>query len=317
MGMENLQSKIENLKSKTLFPVAALGVLAILSSIWWLERNAHLRSEGALQEIQRQTKAEISALRTQADAAVRDANESNARAVSELEASRRLLQTQSQDLRQKLATLETAERNRVEQVAALPAQEIWKRLGEQLGEGAIGQKESEVRSQVRFQVRSGSDHRTPEIGESEGKKTESRNQNSENSGTGQNSQSKIQNLETKIASSDSCLLTTDSCSLTELGARQVETALVELDSCREQSSVQFEQLGVCQREGVAEAAMVEQQKSSIAQLNLALQDKDKILAKRETEFKAEMKVARGTWVSRLTHVAEHVAIGVAIGFAIR
>jgi len=101
--------------------------------------------------------------------------------------------------------------------------------------------------------------------------------------------------------------------LTEEGARKVETALVELDSCRQQSSVQSEQLAACQKEGAAEAAMVEQQKSSIAELNQALGDKDRVLARRETEFKAELKIARGTWRSRLGRVAEYVAAGVVLG----
>ena len=129
-------------------PLAALGVLAIFAGLWWMEHDARLKREGELKEMQKQSATEISGLQAKADAAVRDANQSNARAASELEASRRLLEQQAQDLRQRLAALEQAEHTQIQQVAALPAAEIWKRLGEQLGAGAIGEKESEgVRSQ--------------------------------------------------------------------------------------------------------------------------------------------------------------------------
>ena len=300
MGIENLQPKIGNLKSNISFPAVALGAVGLLAGFMWMEHNAHLRSEGALKEIQKQTEAEVSTLRSQADSAARDANQNNARASSELQASRRLLQRQSQELGQKLDGLAAEEKSRVQQVAALPAAEIWKRLSSQLGPGGVTQAESGVSSQ-----------------ESGKGKSESRNQNGGIRGAVEASQSKIQNLKSQIPPSDSCLLTPEPCSLTEAGVRQVETALVELDSCREQSSVQSAQSSNCRKEAAAEAAMVEQQKSSIAQLNLALGDKDQILAKRETEFKAEIKAARGTLLARIERVVTHVAIGVAIGMAVR
>src|SRR2546422_4367431 len=64
------------------------------------------------------------------------------RAASELEASRRLLARQSQDLRQKLDALQAAEQAGVKQVASMPTQELWKRLESQLGPGAVGKIES-------------------------------------------------------------------------------------------------------------------------------------------------------------------------------
>ena len=274
MNMETLKSKIPALS------IAAVAALAIFLAIAWLRHDAHLRSEGALKEIQKQSAAEISGLRAKADAAVRDANQTNARALSELGASRRLLELQSRDLRQTLATLEGAERVRVQQVAALPIQEVAKRLEKQLGQGTIASPgPMEPLSHLA-----------------------------------------IEPLKEKGSSNDSItksphdsILADRTISLTEIGARKVETALVQLDSCRQQSSVQSEQLSACQKEGAAEAAMVEQQKSSLARLNQALGDKDQILARRETEFKAELKAARGTWLARLGRVAEFVAAGVVIG----
>lgn len=282
MNLHNLKSKLPAAS------VTAVAALAVFLTIAWLEHDAHLRSEGALKEIQKQSAEEISGLRARADAAVRDANQNNARALSELGASRRLLELQSRDLRQKLATLETLERTQVDQVASLPAPEIWKRLNEQLGQGAIGQKVSE------------------------GGKSESGNQN------GLITQPVLRSSEaTEGESTHHAIPHSAAMVLTDVGARKVETSLVQLDSCRRQSSVQSQQLTACQKEGAAEAVVVEQQKSSIAQLNQALGDKDKILARRETEFKTELKSARGTFLGRVGRVAEYVAAGFVLGEVIR
>jgi len=138
---------IANLKSKSpTATIVAVAALAVFLALAWLEHDAHLHSEGALREIQKQSAAEISGLRAKADVEVREANQTNARALSELETSCRLLEHQSQNLRQRLASLEGTEKAQVQQVAALPVQEVAKRLGDQLGPGAIGQEESGVRS---------------------------------------------------------------------------------------------------------------------------------------------------------------------------
>jgi hypothetical protein len=281
MGIVNLESTIRNLKSRTFFPALEFAAVLLLAGWIWMEHNAHLRSERALKEIQRQAGAEVLALRAQADSASRAANQNNARASSELEASRRLLQQKSHALSRKLADLAAQEKTRLQNVVALPAPEVRRRLEAQLGGGAF-------------------EHREPGAGESE-----SRNQNGPNSGAKGNLSSPTQNP------------SSDSCSLTDAGARRVETALVELDSCREKLVVQSAQSDNCQKVAAAEAAMVEQQKSSIAQLNLALGDKDQILAKRETELKAEIKAARGNFLTRAKRATEWVAVGVAVGLALR
>src|SRR5271169_356870 len=143
-SIENQKSKITNLLAA--MPVTLLAALLIFAALWWVEHDARLRREGEIKEMQKQSTAEISGLQAKADAAVRDANQSNARAATELEASRRLLEEQAQDLRQRLATLEQAEHTRVEQVAAMSATEISKRLGEQLGAGSITNGETGVGS---------------------------------------------------------------------------------------------------------------------------------------------------------------------------
>src|SRR5271169_4924698 len=143
-SIENQKSKITNLLAA--MPVTLLAALLIFAALWWVEHDASLRREGELKEMQKQSTAEISGLQAKADAAVRDAKQSNARAATELEASRRLLEEQAQNLRQRLATLELSEHAQVQQVAALPASEISKRLGEQLGAGSITNGETGVGS---------------------------------------------------------------------------------------------------------------------------------------------------------------------------
>ncbi len=105
--------------------------------------------------------------------------------------------------------------------------------------------------------------------------------------------------------------------LSENALRKVETALVELDACKEQSTVGGQQLNNCKDQMAADAAIMDQQKASLEKLNEALADKDEILARREAEQRAELKVIRGSWHSRLVRTLEHVGIGVAIGVAIR
>jgi len=285
-SIENHKSQITNLFGP--LPVVAVAALVIFAALWWVEHDARLRREEELKEMRRQSAAEISSLQAKADAAVRDANQSNARAASELEASRRLLEQQAQNLRQRLATLEQTEHTRVEQVAVLPVSEISKRLSEQLGPGAITGETTGVGSRVWGVGKAGS--RESGVGGREGR-----------------------SLISSSATLDTLHPAPANLLLTEAGARKVETALVELDSCRQESSVQSQQLAACQREGAAEAAMVEQQKSSIAKLNGALADKDQVLAKQQTEFKAELKVAKGTVLSRVGRVIEYVAAGVVIG----
>lgn len=104
--------------------------------------------------------------------------------------------------------------------------------------------------------------------------------------------------------------------LTEQGERQVESALTGLDACREQTSLETAQLGTCRQQIAATAAMVEQQKDSMAKLNEALKAQDAAAAERAAQCQAEVKAARGTWRERLFHTLEHVGVGVAIGLGL-
>lgn len=104
--------------------------------------------------------------------------------------------------------------------------------------------------------------------------------------------------------------------LTASGARKVERALVELKDCRAENDIETRQISNCQARAEADEAALKRQGSSVASLNQALQAKDEILARQQSEYQAELRAARGTFLGRLAHAAEHVAIGVALGVAI-
>ncbi len=99
--------------------------------------------------------------------------------------------------------------------------------------------------------------------------------------------------------------------------RKVDAALVELDSCRQRSAVMSQQVENCNQQVATNAETTRQQAAAIDKLNQALEAKDQILARRETEYRAELKALRGTRLGRWARVLEHVAIGVAIGAALR
>jgi|YelNatPaOPRAMG01_1025707.scaffolds.fasta_scaffold55305_4 hypothetical protein len=104
--------------------------------------------------------------------------------------------------------------------------------------------------------------------------------------------------------------------LTDSGARKVAAAVVNLDACRSESNIEQQQFSNCQARAQADEAAIERLKSSVASLNDAIAARDKILAQQSAECKAELRAARGTFLGRLARTAEHVAIGVAMGFAI-
>jgi len=99
-------------------------------------------------------------------------------------------------------------------------------------------------------------------------------------------------------------------------ARKVAAAVVNLDACRSESNIEQQQFSNCQARAQADEAAIERLKSSVASLNDAIAARDKILAQQSAECKAELRAARGTFLGRLARTAEHVAIGVAMGFAI-
>jgi hypothetical protein len=105
--------------------------------------------------------------------------------------------------------------------------------------------------------------------------------------------------------------------LSDQGARKVETAFVELDSCRQQNQVMGQQVSNCEQQSKLSSAVIDQQAATIAKLNSALADKDQILAHNEEEHRAELKAARGTWQSRFYRAVEYFAGGFIAGVLVR
>jgi len=105
--------------------------------------------------------------------------------------------------------------------------------------------------------------------------------------------------------------------LSDEGARKVENAFVELDSCRQQSEVIAQQMSNCDQRAKLDSALEEQQAGTISKLNAALADKDQILARSEAAHRAELKAVRGTWRTRLYHTVEVFAGGFIAGVLVR
>jgi hypothetical protein len=105
--------------------------------------------------------------------------------------------------------------------------------------------------------------------------------------------------------------------LSDQGARKVETALIELDSCRQQAQVMGQQVSNCEQQAKLGSAIQEQQSGTIAKLNAALADKDQILARSEEAHRAELKAARGTWRARFLRAVEIFAGGFIAGVLVR
>ena len=275
----------------TLSPIAI--VLALLAlGAWWHEHAEHLQQSGELRQIKKQSEASVTQLQAQAAAAIREANQEHARHVVQLEIVREKLEGNAQSLRQRLLTLQGEERGKVDQVAALPTAEVVKRVATRLGLGA-------------------DDLATQDADRKLGDKA-----GVADSGIGIREGSVLQANPESQTSSPS---TTGAShfELSEAGVRKVEGALVELDNCGQQSTVRDSLIRNCQQQAVSTAALIDEQKVSLGKLNEALADKERILASREVEHKAELKIARGTFSQHAIRTLEHVAIGVAIGLVVR
>jgi hypothetical protein len=105
--------------------------------------------------------------------------------------------------------------------------------------------------------------------------------------------------------------------LSDQGVRKVESAFVELDSCRQQSQVIAQQASNCDQRTKLDSALEEQQAGTISKLNAALVDKDQILARSEAAHRAELKAVRGTWRTRFCHAVEIFAGGFIAGVLVR
>ena len=265
----------------TLSPIA-LGIALVALGAWWYEHGAHLKQAGELHELEKQTAANISQLRAHA-AAVREANQGRAQRIVELEMARQKSERDAATLHQRLLALQADQQAQARKVAALPTPEVARRVTARLG----------LESRDLGLVTGDSGALTPNPSPASGR-----------GGTGTVGEGSRPPNPGPRAPSPEFL-------------RQVETALVELDGCKQQAQVRDNLIGNCKEQAASSAAIIDQQKASLLGLNQALADKDRILAATEQQRKAELKMARGTFTQRVVHTLEHVAIGVAIGLAVR
>jgi len=258
------------------------GACVVLLAVWWFEHQARLRQTMELEQLQKQTARAVSALEARAAAAIREANERNVQAIQALEAKRHKLEREASDLATRLHSLQERERAQAAQVAALPPSELARHVATQLAFRDSGPAEKE----------------------------ESRN----SADAIQNPKSKIEN---PPVPSPQRPAPSPALVLSEPQLRNLATALIERDACREQKDVVEAQFANCHIQVDTNAAIIQQQVNSLAKLNLALSAQDEILARREAQQQTELKAARGSRLSRLARAVEWVAIGIVLGAVIR
>jgi hypothetical protein len=283
------------LRHAVAFPVAAMLALVILSFAWSCERLARLRQSLQADQVKAQATTDISRLQAHAASALREANQQHAQAIRQLESTHQKLQREAEGLRERLKSLHQQELARVDAVATLPTDEVASRVATRLGSDAM----SAVDSSRKEHLASFPPPAAPPS--AIGGTPETRRLTP---GTSQSS-----NLEARSAA--------PVLSLSDSGARKMETAFIQLDSCRQQVQVLDQQTANCQQQAGITAKVITEQGISITSLNSALADKDQILARRETQSRAELKAARGTWRSRFFRAVEYFTAGMALGAALR
>jgi len=285
-------------------PAAALAGVAILFFAWSCEHRARQREAAEAQQAKKQAAEQISQLEKQAASAVRDAQQSS-QAAKELEGQRQQLARDADGLRQSLDSLRNQELVRANELASLTTEEVVKQVTARLQEQGIGNREqgtgqknlNPLTRPATADEGAAAGHPLPQ-GE-EGKGPAGRE------GTRQDPSA-------HLPTSPSAALV-----LSDQGVRKVESAFVELDSCRQQSQVIAQQASNCDQRTKLDSALEEQQAGTISKLNAALVDKDQILARSEAAHRAELKAVRGTWRTRFCHAVEIFAGGFIAGVLVR
>ncbi|MGD0008761.1 MAG: hypothetical protein ABSE93_09485 [Terriglobia bacterium] len=278
-------------------PTAALAGVVIIFFAWSCERQARRRDTVEAQQVKKQAGEEISRLQQQAAGALRDAKQS-AQAVRELEAQRQQLAREAEGLRQSLESLRKQELARADEVATLPTSEVVSRVASRLQEPVSGVRGQALDPLTRPAL--------AEEGATAGQKYPA-------TGNGEKQPAPdTQHLVPNASRPSSPALV-----LSDQGVRKVETAFIELDSCRQQTQVMGQQVSNCEQQSKLDSAISDQQSGTIAKLNAALADKDKILAQSEEAYRAELKAARGTWRSHFFRAVEYFAGGFIAGVLVR
>jgi hypothetical protein len=272
-------------------PVAALAGVAILFFAWSCEHRARQREAAEAQQAKKQAAEQISQLEKQAASAVRDAQQSSQTA-KELEGQRQQLARDADGLRQSLDSLRNQDLVRANELASLTTEEVVKRVAARLQEQGTGNREQGTAQQAGA-GNEGSQKR------------------------GQDARATAGETPAPQAPAPQAPAPQAALVLSDQGVRKVESAFVELDSCRQQSQVIAQQVSNCDQRAKLDSALEEQQAGTISKLNAALADKDQILARSEAAQRAELKAVRGTWRTRFYHAVEIFAGGFIAGVLVR
>jgi hypothetical protein len=313
---------------------AALAGVVIMFFAWFSEHQARQREAAEAEQVKKQAAEQISRLQQQAAANLRDAQQS-VQAARGLEAQRQKLVREAEGLRQSLESLRKQELARANEVATLPTSEVVSRVASRLQEQVTGNREQGTEQQTLNPLTrpalagesASAGHPLPQGGEGsnssggEGSSNPRGEGSSNPRGEGSNSSGgegrnnpgggASNNAGGEGQKSPAALV------LSEQGVRKVETAFIELDSCRQQAQVMGQQVANCEQQAKLDSAAQEQQSDTITKLKAALADKDQILAQSEEAHRAELNAARGTWRTRLLHAVEIFAGGFIAGVLVR
>jgi hypothetical protein len=277
----------------------ALAGVAIMFFAWSCEHQARRHDAVQAQQVKKQAAEAISQLQQQAAGALRDAQQS-AQAVRELESQRQKLARDAEGLRQSLESLRQQELARTNEVATLPTSEVVNRVASRLQEQVSG-----AGCQVAGEKQD-SGFRIQDSGQPEKR------------GSGVGGQVSGQPApDTQPPPPSASSASRPALVLSDQGVRKVESALSELDSCRQQAQVMGQQVSNCEQQAKLDSTMLDQQSGAISKLQAALADKDKILAQSEAAHRAELKAARGTWRSHFMRAVEYFAGGFVAGVLVR
>ena len=298
-------------------PAAALAGVVILFFAWSCEHRARQRESAEAQQAKKQATEQISQLEKQAASAVRDAQQSS-QAAKELEGQRQQLARDADGLRQSLDSLRNQELVRANELASLTTEEVVKQVTARLQEQGTGKEAvSSQLSAFSKNADQGSAQKnlnpltrpaTADEGAAAGHPLPQEEEGKGPAGR----EGTRQDPSAHLPTSPSAALV-----LSDQGVRKVESAFVELDSCRQQSQVIAQQASNCDQRTKLDSALEEQQAGTISKLNAALVDKDQILARSEAAHRAELKAVRGTWRTRFCHAVEIFAGGFIAGVLVR
>src|SRR5712692_8288037 len=128
-----LKAQAKRFVPSSALPFAVAGFCGLVFSLWVLEHDEHARQAQELAEIKQRVSADVSALRAQAEAALREANEQHARQVRELESQQNRLWRQAGDPQERFAALQKEEHAKLEQASTLPASVLASQVARGLG----------------------------------------------------------------------------------------------------------------------------------------------------------------------------------------